>query len=67
MSGRVVEYTIKLQNVSKKEQTVPSHAVRKVMFDGLDAGTEFTVVLVTLSGDQQSDIVNGQFYTSKFK
>ena len=67
MSGKVVEYNIRLRGVDGKEQTVNGSAVRKVMFDGLSAGTEYTVALVTLSGDQQSDTVEGQFYTSKFK
>ena len=68
VSGKVVEYNIRLQGVAGKEQTINgSTAVRKVMFDGLNAGTGYTVALVTLSGDQQSDTVEGQFFTSKFK
>ena len=67
MSGKVVEYNIKLQNVDGKEQTVNGSAIRKVMFDGLSAGTEYTVALITLSGDQRSDTVERQFYTSKFE
>ena len=65
VSGRVSEYKIKLLDVSWTEQTISGCATRKVIFTGLTAGAEYTVGLVTESGDQQSEMVEGHFYTGK--
>lgn len=65
VSGRVTEYKIRLLDVSWTEQTISGRATRKVIFTGLTAGAESTVGLVTESGDQQSETVEGHFYTGK--
>ena len=36
-------------------------------FNGLSAGTEYTVRVITLSGDQQSEPAEYKFYTSTYK
>ena len=39
----------------------------RATFNGLSAGTEYTVRVVTLSGDQQSEPAEYKFYTSTYK
>ncbi|KAI0235806.1 Fibronectin [Lamellibrachia satsuma] len=63
VSGLVTEYKIRLLDVSWTEQTISGRATRKVIFTGLTAGAEYVVVLVAVSGDQQSETVEGHFYT----
>ena len=65
-SGLVTEYKIRLLDVSWTEQTISGRATRKVIFTGLTAGAEYAVVLVAVSGDQQSETVEGHFYTGKY-
>ena len=65
VSGRVTEYKIRLLDVSWTEQTISGRATRKVIFTGLTAGAEYAVVLVAVSGDQQSETVEENFYTGK--
>ena len=65
LSGDVTEYRIKLRDKQGTETTVRGRATRTSTFTGLAAGTMYTVVLVTVSGDQQSEVLQSNFYTSK--
>ena len=42
------------------------NSTRTATFNGLSAGTEYTVRMVTLGGDQQSANVENKFYTSTY-
>ena len=66
-SGGLTEYTMKIQEQTGSEQTIQGSVPRIAIFTGLTAGTEYTVELVTLSGDQISRTVQRTFYTSKYR
>ena len=64
-SGSVKGYTVTLNGADgahPAEARVES--ARTATFNDLSAGTEYTVRVVTLSGDQQSETVEKQLYTS---
>ena len=64
--GTLTGYSVTLSgNGTIKTQTIGNDTTTSA-FTGLTAGTEYTVGVVTVSGDQQSaDEVNNTFYTSK--
>ena len=66
MSGLLTEYRVYLTGVSGSDQIISTSGTRRTTFTGLTAGTSYTVVVVTRSGDQQSDPLADTFYTSKF-
>ena len=59
-------YIVELKNESGGKKDVSAFSVKTTMFTGLDAGTQYTVVMVTASGDQRGDKVEKIFYTSKY-
>ena len=64
-SGGVKGYTVSLEGdggAHHAEQR--DESTRTATFNGLSAGTEYTLRVVTLSGDQQSETVENKFYTS---
>ena len=67
-SGGAKGYTVTLEG---SDGVRPSDArdetTRTATFNGLRAGTEYTVRVVTLSGDQQNVTVETKFYTSTYK
>ena len=65
-SGLVETYIVELKNESGGKKDVSAFSVKTTMFTGLDAGTQYTVVMVTASGDQRGDKVEKIFYTSKY-
>ena len=65
-SGGVKGYNITLDgDVSAYTSEARDENITKATFNGLTAGTEYTVRVVTLSGDQQSETAENKFYTSK--
>ena len=64
-SGGFTEYTMNVQENIGSEQTIQGSAPRIATFTGLTAGTQYTVELVTVSGDQLSRTMQRKFYTSK--
>ena len=67
-SGGVKGYTVSLEDddgAHPAEQR--DESTRTATFKGLTAGTEYTVRVVTLSGDQQSETAEYKFYTSTYK
>lgn len=68
MSGGLTGYTVNVKEKTGSEQTIQGNAPRIVTFNGgLSAGTQYTVILVTVSGDQNSKPTQKTFHTSKFK
>ena len=68
MSGGLTGYTVNVEERTGSEQTIQDSAPRIVTFNGgLSAGTQYTVILVTVSGDQNSKPIQKTFHTSKFK
>ena len=65
VSGAVTAYAVSIQGVPRTEQTISGNAIRKAIFDGLTAGTLYTISVVSVSGDMTSDNLEEQFYTSK--
>ena len=64
-SGGVKGYTVTLiGNDAAHPAEARDESAKTATFNGLTAGTEYTVRVVTLSGDQQSETVEKQFYTS---
>ena len=62
-AGDNTGFKIKLQGGTDNPVTGADTGTKK--FDGLIAGKEFTVVVVTESGDQKSESLTGKFRTSK--
>ena len=62
-AGENSEFKVKLQG--KTEHTVSGGDTGTYTFDSLEAGKEYTVVVVTKSGNQKSDSLSGNFRTSK--
>jgi len=58
------EYVVKLEEVPGSERVISANETRTT-FTGLAAGTLYTVVVVTASGQQRSMTTEGQFYTSR--
>ena len=65
-SGLVATYIVELKNEIGAKKNVSASSVKTATFTGLDAGTQYTVVMVTASGDQRGDQVEKIFYTSKY-
>ena len=66
--GSVKGYNVTLEGddgAHPAEQRDESSTI--AIFNGLTAGTEYTVRVITLSGDQQSETVEYKFYTSTYK
>ena len=64
-SGGVKGYTVTLNGYDGAHPAeTRDESARTATFNGLSAGTEYTVRVVTLSGDQQSETVENKFYTS---
>ena len=67
-SGGVNGYTVTLEgNDGAHPAEVRDEKTTKATFNSLSAGTEYTVRVVTLSGDQQSETAENKFYTSTLK
>ena len=69
-TGGVTTYTVTLKEGSTVKETAPVVSGTTKTFNGLTAGNEYTVVVVSVIGDlnsggQSSDPVEGKFYTSK--
>ena len=64
-SGGVKGYTVSLEGDDGAHRAEErDESTRTATFNGLNAGTEYTVQVVTLSGDQRSATVENKFYTS---
>ena len=63
-TGVVGYYTVQLKNKAWTKQRIPKNT-RQAKFSNLRPGTPYTVVVVTVSGDQQSGVLEKRFYTSK--
>ena len=64
-SGGVKGYTVTLDGDDAAHPAVQcDNSTRTATFNSLRAGTEYTVRMVTLSGDQRSAKVETKFYTS---
>ena len=61
-SGHVDSYEIKINAATKN---VPSSSKKSAIFS-LEAGTQYTVFIVAISGRQRSNALKKTFYTSKF-
>ena len=69
-TGGGTKYTVKLKEGSTTKTTTPDVSGTTTTFNNLAAGTEYTVVVVSVIGDlnsggQTSDSVENKFYTSK--
>ena len=64
-SVRVKEYSVTLEGGSNAPPAqIIKDSKRRATFNGLTAGTEYTVRVATLGGDQQSVSSEKKFYTS---
>ena len=63
-SGTVGYYEVWLKGKSDTKRNVP-RTTKRTTFTGLVAGNPYTVVVVTVSGDQRSRTAEKRFYTSK--
>ena len=63
-SGLVGLYEIQLKNKAGTKRNI-SENTRQATFGNLMPGTPYTVVVVTVSGDQRSDALEKCIYTSK--
>ena len=63
-TGVVEYYTVQLKNKASTKQRI-SKNTRQATFNNLLPGTPYTVVVVTVSGGQQSEALEKRFYTSK--
>ena len=61
----VTGYTVELLNINGTKQTMSNPNIRKATFTGLEAGTRYTVVVVTLGGNTENYTLKNTFYTSK--
>ena len=59
------EYIVNLEGVPGSERIIHANENRTTFTD-LAAGTQYTVVVVVVSGYQRSQQLEGQFYTSKW-
>ena len=64
--GEKSGFTVSLEGVNNTYYTISGIDQREWTFSGLTAGTEYTVVVATNSGDQTSESLTGKFYTSKY-
>ena len=64
-SGGVEIYEIQLNEKSGSKQRITPKSTTRATFNGLTPGTQYTVVLVTVSGGQRSTTSKKAFYTSK--
>ena len=64
--GALTGYGVTLEGGDKSQNQTHGKGTRTAAFTGLTAGTKHSVVVVTVSGDQQSTEVNDTFYTSKY-
>ena len=60
-----VSYTVTLKKDGASVKTKISVSGTSKAIDSLTAGTQYTVVVVAVIGEQSSAEVNGTFYTSK--
>ena len=63
--GGVTSYSVEIDTVPSRK-TIYSSAERTATVDGLTAGTQYTVVVISVSGEQHSEPLYGTFFTSKF-
>ena len=61
--GHVDTYEIKINGDTKN---VPSSNTKSATFDRLEAGTQYTVSVVAISGSRRSEPLQQTFYTSKY-
>ena len=61
----VTGYTVGLLNINETKQTMSNPNITKATFSGLEAGTRYTVVVVTLVGNTENHTIKNTFYTSK--
>ena len=64
-SGGLTEYRVIVEEV-ESNRTVPKSELRSSTFTGLTAGTPYTVVVVTVSGERRSSAIQRKFHTRKF-
>ena len=64
-SGGLTEYRVIVEEV-ESNHTVPESELKSSTFTGLTAGTHYTVVVVTVSGERKSSVIQRKFYTRKF-
>ena len=63
--GGVTSYSVEIYTVPSRK-TIYSSAERTATIDGLTAGTQYTVVVISVSGEQHSEPLYDSFFTSKF-
>ena len=64
--GEKSGFTVSLEEVTNTANTISGIDQKEWTFSGLTAGTEYTVVVVTNSGNQTSESLTGKFYTCKY-
>lgn len=64
VNGVVKEYELQLKSKAVNTNTV-TRTTTSATFEGLTAGTKYTVVVISKSGVQRSRALDEDFYTSK--
>ena len=65
-TGYIESYSVTIKDIPHTMRTIDVQETRITTFSGLTAGTKYPVDVVSLSGDQRSQILEGSFVTSKF-
>ena len=65
-SGLVEKYVVELKNMPGTKQEVAAVSVKTATFTSLEAGTQYTVVMGTVSGNQTSDNVETIVFTRMY-
>ena len=64
-AGGLTGYKAHIADVSGTDRSIDTRAARRMTFTELSAGTQYAVVVVSLSGDQQSEMLAETFNTGK--
>ena len=63
-AGLVGLYEIQLKNKARSQRNITKNT-RRATFSNLMPGSPYTVIVVSVSGDQRSETLEKRFYTSK--
>ena len=66
IAGDMVEYIIKLPSMQGTEKIIKDLTITTANITGLVAGRQYTVVLVIVHEDKQTQIIQDIFYTSRY-
>lgn len=64
-ADKVTGFTVELWNLNGTNQRISDPNVREATITGLEAAKRYTVVVVTLDGNTESEPLENSFYTSK--